>query len=314
MSLRGGISLIIPLQDEEDSVGALLESVASQTTKPDEVVLVDAGSTDATVPRAHAVALEPRLRVVAAGRVHPGLARNAGVSASTCEWVAFTDGGVVLHAGWLAELAAGAGSGVDVIYGAYDPVCDSYFRQCAAIAYVSAKDRSGTRGPCLASCMMRRDTFTRAGGFPPFRAAEDLIFIHRLSEQGARVVFAPKALVRWQIAGSAAATFRRFASYSYHNLIAGWGRHWHAGTARLYAALAIAIVGATLLVGRGWALPLLPAFFLVRAAKSAYLKKGSFDFATLAPQRVLGTAGILALIDVATTMGFARWIVARARR
>ena len=207
------------------------------------------------------------------------------------EWIAFTDGGVVLDASWLAGLAQCAGPGIDVVDGNYEPVCDNYFRECAAIAYVSEKDRTGTRGPSLASCLVRRDAFTRAGGFPPFRAAEDLIFIHRLSQGGAGTAFAPNAIVRWQIAGGVAATFRRFESYSYHNLVAGWGRHWHAGTAKLYAGLAVVIIGANLLGGGGWVVPILLAFFVARAGKLRHRKRRSFDFQALAPQRVLERPG-----------------------
>ena len=239
-----GISLVVPLQDEESTIESLLRSIAAQTLTPNEIVLVDAGCRDATFRRAAALGTGLPLRVVSAGRVYPGAARNAGVEASTHEWIAFTDGGVVVDASWLAGLVERADPSTDVVYGNYEPVCDSFFRECAAIAYVSARDESATRGPSLASCLVRRDAFTRAGGFPPFRAAEDLIFIQRLIESGARTAFAPKASVRWQIAGSVPTTFRRFASYSYHNLIAGWGRHWHAGTSRLYAALGIVILGA----------------------------------------------------------------------
>jgi GT2 family glycosyltransferase len=246
--------------------------------------------------------------------VYPGVARNVGVGLANREWIAFTDGGVAPDAGWLAALAENIEPGIDVVYGSYEPVCDSYFRESAAIAYIQGRDASGTRGPSVASCLVRREAFTRVGGFPPFRAAEDLIFIRRLADAGARTAFAPRAIVRWQIAGSAAATFRRFASYSYHNLIAGWGRHWHAGSARLYAGLCVVIVAASLLGAAAWTLPILVAFFVARAGKAAYRKRQSFDFQTLAPQRILGAAGILVLIDLATFVGFARWIIARGFR
>jgi glycosyltransferase involved in cell wall biosynthesis len=309
-----GISLVVPLQDEEGTIESLLRSIAAQTLTPNEIVLVDAGCRDATFSRAAALGLGLPLRVVPAGRVYPGAARNAGVEASTQEWIAFTDGGVVVDKSWLAGLVEQADASIDVVYGNYEPVCESFFSECAAIAYVSARDESATRGPSVASCLVRRDAFTRAGGFPPFRAAEDLIFIQRLIESGARTAFAPKASVRWQIAGSVPTTFRRFASYSYHNLAAGWGRHWHAGTARLYAALGIVILGASLLAGTAWIAPIVVAFLVARAGKSAYRKRKSFDFQTLTPLRILGAAGILVVVDLATLVGFTRWITARGRR
>ncbi len=43
------LSVIIPTLNEERHVGALLSDVASQARKPDEVLVVDGGSTDGTV-------------------------------------------------------------------------------------------------------------------------------------------------------------------------------------------------------------------------------------------------------------------------
>ena len=47
-------------------------------------------------------------------------------------------------------------------------------------------------------------------------------------------------------------------------------------------------------------MPVVLAFFLARAVKSAYRKRRSFEFQTLAPQRILGAAGILVIVDLAT--------------
>lgn len=43
------LTVIIPTLNEEHHVGALLSDVAAQTRKPDEALVVDAGSKDATV-------------------------------------------------------------------------------------------------------------------------------------------------------------------------------------------------------------------------------------------------------------------------
>jgi len=305
-----GVSVVIPLQDEEQTIESLLRSLAAQTLQPREIILVDAGSHDETVRRALAVGEGLPIRIVSAGRVYPGVARNAGVQDSTQDWIAFTDGGVVTDVGWLAGLVERAKPGTDVVFGNYEPVCDTRFKECSAIAYVSARNRDGMREPFVASCLVRRSAFDRAGGFPAFRAAEDLIFIRRLSESGAQATSAPTALVRWQIAGSVATTFKRFASYSFHNLVAGWAQHWHAGTVRLYLALTAVLVVAVRFAGGAWAAPAALAFFLVRAVKAAYQKRRSFDFRTTTPMRIVGTAGILVLIDLATLVGFIRWIIA----
>ncbi len=309
------VGLVIPVQDEETSIMALLRSIGRQRRPPDEVVLVDAGSRDDTVERALSIVSSCPLKIVRSERVHPGVARNRGVGASEeSEWIAFTDAGIVLHPDWLRELLAAADERTDAVLGNFDPICTSFFHECAALAYVPARDPHGIRGPCVASCLVRRSTFQRVGGFPPYRAAEDLMFVERLYAVAAHVAYAPRAVVDWAIAGTARATFDRFASYSHHNLIAGRGRHWHAGVARLYGLLAVAAGLAYVMGGDvlAWLVP--PAFFAARAAKAAWIKRRSFAFSTLHPARVVGAASILAVIDLATAVGTCRWLVGRLRR
>jgi glycosyltransferase involved in cell wall biosynthesis len=313
VSIDRAVSLVVPLQDEERTVCALLRSIAQQSHLPTEIVLVDAGSWDNTIEEAVTVDLPRPLRIVRTSRVFPGVARNEGVSAAGFEWIAFTDGGIVLHPDWLRELMAALQQSTDAVFGNLDPVCDTFFRECAALAYVPARDEYGVRGPFVASSLIRRTTFLGVGGFPPYRAAEDLIFIERLRAAGALVAYAPKAQVRWEIAGNLVTTFDRFATYSQHNLVAGWGRFWHVGVARLYGLLALAVLAVHLAGAGVLAWLALPLFFAARAAKAAWVKRHSFAFSTLRPARILGAAAILAVIDGATAMGLFRWLHAKVR-
>ena len=65
---------------------------------------------------------------------------------------------------------------------------------------------------------------------------------------------------------------------------------------------------------RIWASAIVPVFFVARAGKAAYLKRASFDFRTTAVSRVLGAAFVLAILDLATLVGFLRWLLTRALR
>jgi glycosyltransferase involved in cell wall biosynthesis len=301
------LALVVPLQDEEATVEVLLRSIGAQTRAPAEVILVDSGSRDRTAELASAFSASFPLTVLSIERVFPGLARNAGVAAASEEWIAFTDGGIELDPRWLEELSRAIEPGVEAVFGSVEPTCDTYFKECAAIAYVPARDRMGARPPFIASSAVSRRAFEAVGGFPPYRAAEDLIFMEELKKRF-RCRDAPRATVYWQIAGSASATFRRFAAYSFHNLVAGRGRHWHMGVARLYWLLLLA-AGLGVLQGMGaWVSVLLPGFFVSRALKAAWVKRRSFAFPTLRASRVAGAAGVLMLIDAATVAGSFRWL------
>lgn len=90
----GGISVILPAYNAEAFLGRTLATVVRQSVLPDEVVLVDDGSTDRTVDVAEQVAREnPVLQVRIIRETHggPGAARNAGIRAARGRWVAFLD-------------------------------------------------------------------------------------------------------------------------------------------------------------------------------------------------------------------------------
>jgi glycosyltransferase involved in cell wall biosynthesis len=313
-AFRPGFSLVVPLQDEESTIGSLLDSVARQTLLPDEVILVDAGSRDRTAEVIRQFRGPIVLKLVSAARVFPGVARNLGVEQASQEWVAFTDGGIRLEPDWLAELARATSSDVDVVFGNCDPICDTFFRECAAIAYVAERNHHhGTRGFFIASSAVRRAAFRAVGGFPAYRSAEDLVFMERLVARF-RFSYAPTAIAHWEIAGSVTGTYRRFREYACHNIVAGRARHWQLGIARLYGGLTTLAAAALLLGAGGYALVLVPVFFLARALKTAWMKRRSFEFPTVTPGRVAGAAFVLAVIDAATIVGSLRWVSETWRR
>ena len=67
------ISLVVPVKNEAGSIDELIASISRPTRPPDEVVLVDRGSTDRTVALAEgSTARDPRYRIVRAGDATPG--------------------------------------------------------------------------------------------------------------------------------------------------------------------------------------------------------------------------------------------------
>src|SRR5437588_726056 len=75
MSASGpsGISLVIPVRNEESSLATLIKSIDRQTRPSDEILLVDGGSSDRTAAQARELtAGDPRYRVIAAGRPGAG--------------------------------------------------------------------------------------------------------------------------------------------------------------------------------------------------------------------------------------------------
>jgi glycosyltransferase involved in cell wall biosynthesis len=307
--LLTGVSVVVPLYNEAATVARLLAALAAQTRPPDEAVLVDAGSTDGTAARAAAVPTPFTVRMLRRGRLNPGEARNEGIASAAHEWIALTDGGIRPEPPWLEELLAARGTNADVVFGSYEPVCDTRFRMCAALAYVSPRSATGIRGPVVASLLIRKTAFDAVGRFPSHRAAEDLVFVERLLAGSFQVAYAPRAVVHWETAPSVRSTFRRFALYSAANLAAGRGRFWHLGLARQYVLL-LALIGLGYSAGAGaWSGLGLVAALGARALKAGWQKRGQLPFPTFDPGLLAGAAGLLFVVDLATLWGATAWFV-----
>ncbi len=306
------VTLVVPVRDEEAWIPRLAAMIEAQTRAPDAVIFVDGGSRDTTVTRlSSACRAHPNWRVVEAGPATPGRGRNVGIGAASTEWVALTDAGVDIDAHWLERLASAAAASaadadLDVVWGDYEMAPDTRFASVAQYAHHAPRlttSRGPVRNPFVASCMVRRSAWERAGGFPDLRAAEDGIFVRRLTENGARAGLAPEAFVRWHPPATAGETFRRFRTFSRVNAAAGEQRRWHYGVARMYA-VASPIVLLTLF-RRRW-VALLLAAPLARSARTLQRHRdGRGVLWVLNPARLVGLTFAHLLIDAATFLGWA---------
>lgn len=237
------VTVIVPVRNEEASIRRVLDQLLQQDLAPREIILADGGSTDGTkgIIREYIRAGHPVLLVEDAD-AYPGRARNLAIGQATTDWVAMTDAGTAVPPDWLCGLVRRARErdGVGVVFGSYEPILNSFFEECLAIAFVPpATPTEGRpyRGPSTASMMIRRDVWESLGRFPEhLRACEDLQFFERLRAAKVDAVLAPEASVGWNIPSGFRAAFRRFRLYSRHTLAAGMGGSWQLALARMYLA------------------------------------------------------------------------------
>jgi glycosyltransferase involved in cell wall biosynthesis len=100
------ISIVICTRNRPADLGECLRSIAWQTRRPDEIVIVDASDDEASAARSRELA--PHLTPVPVRHLHAarGLPhqRNLGVRASRGEVVTFLDDDVILDRGYLAAI------------------------------------------------------------------------------------------------------------------------------------------------------------------------------------------------------------------
>jgi GT2 family glycosyltransferase len=194
------VSVVVCAYNAADTIGDCLASLDRLTYPDVEVLVINDGSRDGTgeIARRHR-----GVRVIDIPNGGLSAARNHGLAMASGEIVAYTDADARVDPDWLTYLVQPlltsefvAAGGPNVV-----PPDDPWVAQCVARApggptHVLLDDRTAEHVP---GCNMafRRDALLSIGGFDPVyrRAGDDVDVCWRLQAHGARIGFAPAALV-----------------------------------------------------------------------------------------------------------------------
>ncbi|HKP53772.1 MAG TPA: glycosyltransferase [Chloroflexia bacterium] len=220
MSNRPHISLVMTVRNEANALPRLLDSLSAQTVRPDEVVIVDGGSTDGTqeVIRAYAGRLPMPVRLIEQPGANIAEGRNRAISEAAHDIVAVTDAGVRLDLRWLEELSELLSNpDVDVVSGFFmsDPKTHFELAMGATVLPDVEEIKPKTFLPSSRSIAFRKSVWEEIGGYPEWLDyCEDLVFDMRLKEAGCRFVFAPQAVVYFRPRSTLRAFFHQYFRYA----------------------------------------------------------------------------------------------------
>jgi len=218
------VSVIATVLNEGPAIERLLESLAGQSRAPDEVVIVDGGSTDETfsVLKRWAESERLPLRVLRKPGANISEGRNAAIAAARGEVIATTDAGVRLEPGWLRALVApfergGGEQFVSVVAGWFVPEPQTAFEAAmGATVLPQVRDIKAERFlPSSRSVAFHKAAWEAVGGYPEWLDyCEDLIFDFRLRDLYGSFPFAPEARVHFRPRGSLRAFFKQYYQYA----------------------------------------------------------------------------------------------------
>lgn len=191
------ISVIIPAYNEEKYLPRTLDTIRALDRKPDELIVVDGGSTDGTA----AVAKKHGATVLTIPHRGIGFARQKGLEKATGDIVAFTDADTVVPKNWLSKIEETLSRpGVVGVFGNFI-VPDGWLPYRL---YVNTIQQVGNwlwwhifRVPWAPgqNTAFLRQAGMQAGGYPvDYKIAEDIEMAKRLITVG-KLVYRPDLLV-----------------------------------------------------------------------------------------------------------------------
>jgi glycosyltransferase involved in cell wall biosynthesis len=303
------VSLVATVKDARPHFEEFLASVRAQTRVPDEVVIVDGGSTDGTwgiLSRADGVqAISEPGSNIARGR-------NVAIRAAAHDVIAVTDADCVLDPAWLANLIAPIEGGADVSGGFYVPIAHSPVPiWSSAVSVPEPEELRPGWMPSSRSVAFRRDAFEAAGGYPEWLAiGEDMLLNHRFVETGARIELATGAVAHWRPRQTLAGTWKQYAGYAEGDALAGMYPERHLIRFATYGFLA-----ATLLSRNRW-LARLAVLGGIAYARRPIRRAWRRLEASRGPRAaaLVGVPLMMAFIDLAKMWGYLRGLAKQRGR
>lgn len=213
------ISLVITAKNEESVVARLLESITSQTRKPDEILMVDGGSEDRTVSVIEGYRERlPQLKVIVEPGANISEGRNRGIKEALYDVIAVTDAGCRLDPKWLEFLSTKLESDVLWCTGDHLPDAQEEFEdvagKCSTEGYF-AVDKKKFKATAR-NLLFRKNAWEEVGGFPEhLEISEDAFFILKFIEKGYKFQYVPEAKVFWRPRSSYRGIFTQFYRYAY---------------------------------------------------------------------------------------------------
>jgi glycosyltransferase involved in cell wall biosynthesis len=299
------ISLIATVLNAEEHIGAFLASIAAQTRTPDEIVIVDGGSTDGTVAALRAA---DGLTLLEEPGANISRGRNLAIAHAAHDVVAVADADCVYGPNWLAALVAPIEDGADVSMGWTEPIVDSVLAACvSSLGLPLSPDEvdPATFMPSARSVAFRRDALEAVGGYPEWLAiGEDMWVNHRWRERPFDLRFAPDAIAGWRPRASLGSIWTQYAKYARGDAQAGMYPERHALRFAVYAGLLTALASR-----RTW-----PKLLAAGGAVS-YARTPVVRARTRAPRRRAAVTvlvpALLLFTDMAKMYGYARGLADR---
>ncbi len=207
------ISVVIACYNAEPFIAEAVESALAQDLSPGEILIVDDGSTDASM-----AALAPyagKLKIIHQPNGGIAAARNTGLAHATGDIIAFLDADDVWPHSSLSDRVA-ALADADGVFG----LVEQFDHQDGVAGLIAAANEPAVAGRLAGATLLRGDAFTRVGAFDTsLKIGETLDWMARLDAAGGRLNLVDKLVLRRRVHANNTVKRLRAAQADYLKLL-----------------------------------------------------------------------------------------------
>lgn len=214
------LSLIIPVLNEADNIHLLLDSICQQTRMPDEVIILDGGSTDGTWEILNSYKNRIPLKLIQWKGCNTSQSRNRMIEIARGDIILATDAGQFLSHNWIEALSAPLLNNpqLQVVGGFFVADCHSTFEIAmgALVTRLQTEINPQTFLPGSRCIAFRKAAWLSVDGYPEWLDyGEDMLFILKLRQRYPNGIgFAPQSIVYFRPRTSVGAFFKQYFNYA----------------------------------------------------------------------------------------------------
>lgn len=222
-------SICITTYNEGENISALLESLINQSKKPDEIVIVDGGSTDKTREIIRHYQKKYSYIKSVFEKCSRAKGRNISVELAKNDVVAITDAGCTADPDWFKNITKPFETGrVDVAAGFYKMVGKTPMQKAESVFLGVTPSKFNVNFlPSTRSMAFRKSAWESVGGFPEGKenSAEDTDFNYKAVKLGLKYSRVKNAIVEWGMPENLKGFFNKIRDYAKWDV--KYGIWWH---------------------------------------------------------------------------------------
>ncbi|MCL5070228.1 MAG: glycosyltransferase [Actinobacteria bacterium] len=243
------VSFIITILNEEKDISAFLDSLFEQSALPEEIVIVDGGSTDNTVDilsnyflgkakdfdfklsgnimfdapdgivnsDKNSSSIKIKIFQIKGVRISEG--RNFAIKNTSGETICVSDSGCILDKDWFLQITKPFQSRreLNIVSGYNYAIAKNFLQSCLAASIMPKKEeiKKEKYMPSSRNLSFKKNAWLEVGGYPEtMDYGEDMKFNFNLRSKGYEIDYNPEAVVYWKMRDNLAKIFKQFFRYA----------------------------------------------------------------------------------------------------